>query len=419
MTTMYKYLLISKGLVFIFVLFTDSVFTQQTEKSLSEVDKFSFLDINTEKLFKPIFALETWATYSIDEEKNGTSYTNRADIFFRRLRFGGTGSPYSWLSYNFQLHLDRLGEDTYASTKGSYGGIDIWNAHITAKLLKDCDLFNLHAGYFWAAISREYNTSAWSQGSLDRTRANWYMRNFITGKGNGIECGIGLGGLKNFEKFGVGYRIGTFEPQAYSNSELASRLYTGHFLFTLGDPELSSYKYRLPGNQWRKRTGITLGFGASTQSKGIVINSIKEYADSLTNEITSTTITTPFDQSYAYGTDILINYKGFRLDGEYFVFCRTGTANEKFEGYQWHIRFGCSLSLAGMFLEPVITYDCYEGKGNKDLYKYIGTDQTLDLGINWYLNKDKLKLSLHYLIQDGSVSSNVGDYLGMAFQFRI
>jgi hypothetical protein len=377
-----------------------TIMAQEAGKSEVSVQS-PFVEANKEKMFAPVVGIESWAVFSMGEEKAGTAYADRADFSIRRLRFGASGAPYSWLQYHFQLHLDRLGEDPFASTKGSYGGLDIWNANISAKLLKDSELLYLEAGYYWAAISREFNTSAWSQGSFDRTRANWYMRNFITGKGNGIESGIGLGGVKNFQKWGIGYRLGSFEPQAYLSSKYASRLYTGHVLFSFGDPEQPVYKYRLPGNHWGKRKGVTIGLGASSQSDG---------------KLTDTTF---FDLSAAYGADILINYKGLRIDGEYFMFNRQAANVTDFDGTQWHIRVGYNLILAGKYIEPVITYDKYEGKGAKSLYKFIGSDHTLDVGVNWYLNKDKLKLALHYLIQDGSVSPNNGDYVGLAFQVRL
>ncbi|MFB6320562.1 porin [Saccharicrinis sp. FJH54] len=350
-----------------------------------------------EKLFKPIVVFENWITYSMNENSNA----NRLDNQVRRLRFGATGNPYPWLNYHFQLHFDRLGEDSYSSTKGSYAGVDIWDACISAKLLQQSDLIYVHAGYYWAAISREYNTAAWAQGSFDRTRANWFMRNFMTGKGNGIESGIGLGGLKNFEKIGISYRIGSFEPAAYASSRYASRLNTAHIIFLLGEPEQTSYKYRLPGNHWQKRKGISLGFGASSQTNGRLND------------------TTYFDQSLAYGADLLINFAGLRIDGEYFKLKRTSEGLDDYSGTEWHIRAGYTFEYKQTFIEPTVTYDKYEGEGNKRLFKYIGNDETLDIGVNWYLNRDKLKLALHYLIQSGSVASNTGDYIGFAFQVKL
>ncbi len=395
--TIYKIIIFTIVLMFNII----NVLGSGKEKEEPAQNKSALLHINNDKLFKPLLATETWATYSMGEEKGGVAYANRADVSFRRLRLGGSGAPYSWLSYHFQLSIDRLGEDAFASTKGSYSGMGVWDAYLTAKVFKGSDILYVHAGYFWSAISREYNTSSWSQGSFDRTRANWYMRKFISGKGNGVESGVGLGGQKSFEGFAINYRVGTFEPQAYINNKYGSRLYTGHLLLSIGDQEQTKYKYRLSGNQWRKRKGVTIGFGGATQSNGKLDEA--NY----------------FDISTAYGADILINYIGLRIDGEYFKFNRSAEGFSDYNGTQWHIRAGYTFSVEDRYIEPTLTYDKYNGEGSAALYNYIGSDNTLDIGINYYLNKDKLKLSLHYLIQDGSVASNTGDYLGMCCQFRL
>ncbi len=119
--------------------------------------------LNTNNLaFTPIVVLETWATYSMDEEKDGEQYANQLDVYLRRMRFGAKGQLAPWLYYNFQLHYDRLGENFYAITKGSdKGQIGVWNAYLTAKLLKSSEALNLHVGYYWAAISPEYNNCPW------------------------------------------------------------------------------------------------------------------------------------------------------------------------------------------------------------------------------------------------------------------
>lgn len=367
----------------------------------TEQEQSPFLQVNKDALFKPVMALEGWFTHTLSETDGETSSPAREDMSFRRFRFGGSGSPYSWLSYSFQLHLDRLGEDDEASTKGSYGGINIWNAYITARLLPKSDLLNLHAGYYWAAISRQYNTSPWAVGGFDKTRACWYMRKFMTGRGNGIESGIGIGGLKNFKKFGISYRLASHEPAAYASSEYASRLYSGRVMFTFGEAEQSRYKYMLSGNQWHSRKGVTLGFGGATQSDGMLSDTLY------------------FSKSASYGADILINYGGLRIDGEYFKMNRQASSLKDFNGTEWHLEAGYSFILHNRYLEPVICYDKYEGEGNATLYSYTGVDKTLDIGLNCYLNKDKLKLALHYLMQDGSLVSNTNDYIGLACQVRL
>lgn len=352
------------------------------------------------KSIQPILAIESWGLYSKPEDKGEDDYPARTDLMFRRFRFGAKGTPYNWLSYSFQFHIDRFGEDVYIPVKGAYSGIGVWNAYLTAKILKGSQLLNLHVGYYWAGISREYITSAYAVGSLDKTRANWFLRHFITGKGNGIESGIGLGGLKNWNEFGVSYRFGIYEPAAFTSPQYASKLYTGRVSFSLGDAEQQCYKYLVSGNSWRKRNGITIGAGLATQRNG------------------SLTDSTYFSHSYAYGADFLIERKGLRIEGEYYMFTREADNLSEFNGAQYHIRFGYSLIIQNKFMEPVISYDKYSGSGNNRLYKYIGVDNTWDFGLNWYLNKDNLKLAIHYVLQDGTIS-NTGDYYGLALQVKI
>jgi hypothetical protein len=393
--------IVVRGSIVSMLLLSLTVKAQDKTVETKNEDSFLTSQYNAEKAFKPFIALETWGTYNLDNGNATTETANRFDVSLRRFRFGASGTPYSWLSYTFQLHADRLGEDNNAFTKGSYGGIDIWNAYMTAKLLKESELLNVHAGYYWAAISRQYNTSPWAVGTFDKTRAGFYLRSFMTGKGNGIESGVGFGGLKNFEKFGISYRIGTYEPAAYVTKENSGRLYTGRLMVSIGDPEQKKYSYMLSGNQWAKRTGVTLGFGASSQNDGKL------------------TDTTTWDNSMAYGADILINYKGLRVDGEYYLMKRTAENVDDFDGREFHVQIGYSIPVKKTFIEPSFTYEKYEGEGNKGLFKQIGDDVTYDIGLNCYLDGQKIKLSLHYVMQEGSISKAIGDYIGTAFQIRL
>lgn len=355
---------------------------------------------NTEKSFQPILALEIWMLYSISDCESESNANCRTDIMFRRFRLGAKGEPYSWLNYSIQFSLDRFGEDMYIPEKGAYKGIALWNAHVTLKAMPQSELLNLHMGYYWAGISREFITSPYSIGSLDKTRANWFLRYFITGKGNGIESGIGVGGIKNWQDIGISYRLGVYEPQAYLSAIYSDKLFTGRISISLGQAEQKSYSYVISGNQWGKRKGVTLGVGASAQKNGAISDSLF------------------FDKSYAYGADVLINFFGLQVDGEYFTFIRESGGISRYAGLQWHIRLGYSFVVAGKYIEPTLSIDSYSGEGNEKLYEFIGFDNTIDIGINWYLNKDKLKLALHYVAQSSNFSQS-GDYFGAAFQFKL
>ncbi len=366
-----------------------------------------FLKMNKEKAFSPIVSIETWATASMGKEDDGTEYNGRTDVAFRRFRFGAKGNPYSWLKYSFQLHMDRLGWDSNSALGGSApDGVSIWNAYITAKLSKNSELFNITAGYFWAAVSRESDTSPWAVASFDKTRSSKYLRKFNTGEGNGILSGIALCGIKNLDKFGISYRIGTYEPDTYANSKYGSRLYTGRFMFSFGQPEQKSFKYMMSGCQFGKRTGVTIGFGGATRSNGLIDETTDSY----------------FDKSTSYGADFVIDLKGLRIDGEYYKMKRTMDGADDFDGSEYRFCLAYGITTGKRYLEPTVTYDKYEGEGNGSLYskKLIGDISSLDFGVNWYISKSNLKMALHYVAQDGdATSAKKGDYLGLSCQFKL
>jgi len=376
-------------------------FVTVVAQAQSETGKpFLFSNFQKDKAFETELNIESWLTYSMNESKNGIDYADRADISFRRIRAVAKGEPYSWLQYELEMDLDRLGEDPYASTKGSYCGIDLWKAYVTVKLSKS-ELINLHLGYYWAAISRDFLTSPWSISSFDKSRADWYLRYFVTGKGNGIENGLGFGGLKNYSHWEISYRLGAYSPEAFTSGEHANPLIAGRLMLSVGDPEQTKYKYLLCGNHWNKRNGITVGFGFSTIGKTNIDDNIL------------------LNYSSSYGTDLAASMGHFKIEAEYFRMKRSANGYTDFSGDEWLLRCGYNIPVKGTLIEPTITGERYMGKGAKELFKYIGDDLTIDVGVNWYLNKDKLKLAVHYVNQQGSCSPNVGDYLGMAFVFRL
>lgn len=359
------------------------------------------LQLDKANMFKPIVAIEAWSIFGSGEKEDMEECADRSDVYLRRFRFGAGGQAYPFLSYSFMLHFDRIGVDEFSATKGSYSGIGLWNAFTTIKVLRDSELLNFHIGYFWAAVSRDYMTSPWSVTSFDKSYSTYYLRHFITGRGSGITSGVALGGIQNFSSTSLSYRVGVYDPQVYLSSQYASRLYTGRFMWTWGDAEQSKYNYMVSGNSWSKRNGITLGVGGSAQKNGLISDDLY------------------FGQSYTYGADVLACYGGFSIQGEYYMMRRDAESYKSFRGELVNIRMGYNIKVKSTFLEPSISYDQYSSTGDDKLYSFVGDDRTFDMGINWYLNKDKLKVALHYVLQDGSVACNTGNYVGLAFQFRL
>ncbi|MGQ1946838.1 hypothetical protein ACT3CD_07020 [Geofilum sp. OHC36d9] len=384
-----------KWFVFFWLMFQNALC-----QGVSKPDELEIpLAFDSDKLFIPVVAIETWAIQSFNKGTEDNDIAGRLDVMMRRFRFGGKGMPVKWLGYNFELCLDWLGKTIYSPVRGSYSGVDVWKAFVSLNPLKTGDWLHLHVGYIQAVVSREYNTSSWTVGSFDKTQSSWHLRYFNTGKGNGIESGLLLGGLKNFEKMGFSYRVGLFSPQKYQSAGYVSPLVTGRAMLTIGEPEQTNYSFMLSGNHWGHRTGVSVGVGASYTGK-------TEAADLV------------WQSSVSYGGDLLINCRSWQLDAQYYRMTREYLASE-YAGSGLIVRLSYCLKVANTILEPCLCYDKYVGEGEASLYQYIGDNITRDVGVNWYLKNDKLKVSLHYLEQSGNLSVDRGNYLGTALQFRL
>ncbi len=341
---------------------------------------------------EPIAIAEIWSTYSYGESMNNETYANQYDIHFRRLRFGAKGKANKWLKYSFLIDADRLGENKFASTKNKYQGVGLWCAMMSVKLSKTSNLMNLHTGYYNIAVSRESYTAFKTLGTLDKVQPDWYLRQFITGKGNGIETGIGLAGDKYFDKFGFSYRTSIFIPESYHSATNNSLLCTYRVMASIGDNSSKTHSYLIKNQNWKNQKQIEFGVGGSYQHNGYL-------NDSLT-----------FKKSGSFGSDILLHYHNFIIDGSYYRLFREANYIPDFSAFIWHVRSSYNFMLFQEHLEFCLSYQEYSGNGNKVLYKYIGGDLTIDSGFNWYVNNEKVKIALHYINQSGDASMNVGDY---------
>lgn len=341
--------------------------------------------------FKPIVIAEIWSTYSYGESKNNETYAPQLDLHFRRLKFGGKGKANDRLSYNFLLHADRLGENTYASSKNSYQGLDLWHAIMCARLSPHSDALNLVAGYYNIAVSRSSYASCKVLGTLDKAQTDWYLRKFLTGKGNGIESGMGIAGYSNLERMHLDYRASVFLPQATQHPNGSSLLYTGRI--SLNSGKTQTFNYLIKHQNWVKQKSISWALGAAFQQNGYINDTLQ------------------FKHSAALGSDMHLHYQGLILEGSLYQLFRNAQNISDFSATLWHVKTLYNFKIKEQHLEACCSYQNYNASGNKSLFKHIGDDTTVDVGINWYINKDKVKMTLHYIHQAGAASMNNGDYM--------
>ncbi len=386
------------------------------------------------------FMNQLWGIYTMDREENGTKYDNRMDFLLRRSRVGFQGNITKDLSWRVWFAYDSVGLDPHtAIAKNSNVGLVgsnnnnqqfyIWDAYFTYAL--DKRWANITVGYFRPHVGRENITAGFEVTSFEKALTNFYLRPHIVGTGPGRETGINIGGLYNDDKskWGINYNFGIFNTNSFNDGSGGdSLLYTARVALSLGDPEMKKYGLGYKVNYFGKRNGITFAVnytyqGGAKDKNGFPLatkGGVWKPAD-LTGNVPNYS----FKNNQLLGFDILANYKDFNFNAEYDELKRDfDKSNLSYKDKVWHVRAGYNFTLPNKtILEPAITYS--EWKGSNSSLNGNGTFKVTDVGLNWYIKKNTLKLNLHYVKQDGSAYSlytgtnpngKAGDYIGVGLQ---
>lgn len=375
---------------------------------------------------KPFVMIQNWATFTFNERADLTQndslskVDNRANFFFRRARLGFKGEPHPRLKYALLLFYDNLGKDEFSGVRGNANNeanFGIWDAFIQWNITPAHDLLHLTAGYFRPQISRENLTSAWEVNSFEKAISQSYVRRQLVERNHGRATGLNLGGLWLKKRFGLYYNLGVFSTTNQSTDPLTqgnssgvrwSPLWAGRIAVSLGQSEMQKYSIAHEINYYGKRRGISLGLYASSQGT-----------------------TDLFDQAQILGADVLFNYNRFNFDAELNLLHRAKdqTAVNALTG---HVRGGINLFFERVLLEPSVMYSFFKAQNTESLMPnfFDGEESIWDIGINWYIQRTRLKLNLHYVWQQGQGQNNLytrekgrrvakGNYLGLGFQFII
>ena len=371
---------------------------------------------------EPFVMLQLWSNYSMGHEVYNSStgrfdpVDDRFNLLLRRGRLGFRAHPYEGLKFTLVTAFDGIGKDAYTGMLGPVNNlstpkISIWDAFFQWKLRKRSEAFNLVGGYFRPQLSRESITSGWSVNSMEKAMSQSYIRKHLVGIGTGRAIGLNLGGLllPAEKKWGLNYNLGIFNPVNQSSTGHTvgyqfAPLFTGRVVLYLGDPEQTKYGIGYNINYFGKRKGVSLGFGGAWQGN-----------------------TDLFRKSYAASFDLLLNWGPLNIDGEWNGMWREGTYEPgiisnpffKYGSQTGHIRLGYNYVIARKyFIEPTFMLMRFEGardiSGQTEaslVRAFSGDETTYDAGVNWYINKKKLKVMLHYTWRKG----NAGDASDSAF----
>ncbi len=352
----------------------------------------------------------------------------RLDFYIRRARLGLKGQAFPRLDYLTQFAYDNLGKDPYTGTIGSPQKLEmtefrVWDAYFMYHL--DSAFANITFGLFRPEVSREFISSYTAVPSLEYALTYYYLRDHLATRPTARETGVNLGGLyaDSTRMWGTSYNFGVFDAAQEKNSDLKgslrwSPLVTGRLSVSFGDTD--SYKYKLNPdiNFFGRRRGITIGVYGTHQGRASESYEPKDTVATASGILTQKTkgYKGGFKRNDTYGTDLLADFAGFEIDGEYTFLHRefsdafrsafpAAVKSEVTVDKVWHVRGGYSFPLPrDMFIEPSLMYTRFDGDAASMIYPG-GVDHQLDIGVNWYVNKNALKISTHYVSQDGRAKS--------------
>ena len=372
-------------------------------------------------------AWQFWAVGTYNPQ-NIPEPDQRLDLLIRRARFGFKGLIRPRLDYQVQFAFDNLGKDPYSGTIGTPQKLEntefrIWE--IFGMYHLDSTWANIAFGLFVPRVSREL-MGPWSGvPSLDYMLSYYYVRNHLDTRPTAREVGVNIGGLyaDSSRWWGVAYNVGVFDAVQEKSSDLAGSgqwwpMVTARVAVSLGQPESRAYKLSPDVNHFGKRMGVSFGGYATYQDQ---VDERYDRKDTLYIKNGTSLVSMSkgykggFKNNQTFGADMLLNLKGFELDAEYSWLRREFSAgfadslpgvvlSRSYADHVWHVRGGYSIPIKSQFLEPTVSYALFNASDYSLEYQ-AGEDYILDAGLNWYINKNSLKISLHWLRQGGEAKS--------------
>jgi hypothetical protein len=381
------------------------------------------------------FMVQFWNTTTFDAKNDqGEDVQNRNDFFIRRGRVGVKGHFRPKIRYAFNFAFDGIGMDIFSGSTGTAQLPEnkqffLWDGFVTFAL--EPTWANLTVGYFRPQVGRESITSSFAVNSYIKAMPNAYPRLHFVGRGSGRETGLNLGGVYRGNSASFNYNLGVFDPNSEriightGGGRYWSPMWSGRVAMTIGHAEHEVYELGYLVNYFSKRRGLTLAINATYQSR--------------TNEtVTDSTYVGGFDSNCLVGCDLLANYDHFNLSAEYDRMTRRFTdafaaelqavgelpaGATRYSDEVWFVRAGYNFVLNnGQVLEPALLWTTFTAD-DASVYFPGGEHKITSVGMNWYLDRNRLKLNLHYHFQSGRPVSLYsrgldarGDFLGLGLQ---
>lgn len=371
---------------------------------------------------------QIWSVLDFDPQRDPEADA-RADVFVRRARltFKGQGMP--GLEYQFGFAVDNMGKDSLTGVGGgpqlpattTFQQIDALAWYHTK-----ADAFVAAAGLMTPHLNRELFASFAGIPSLDQALTYSYVRDHYTTRNTGRETGIVLASTGWDSATALGYAAdfgvwdNSWNRSATSSTPTVdpkwSPLLTGRLALNLFGRENKGWKTASDNSTRAEGFGATVGaFGAWKGETDIL--SKKDSSGTGASKTYTYAWQGGAEALDAWGADVFAWAYGATLQAEWI---ELGTSfsdsvrkampstyrTDRVADHVWGVRLSwiAPWELKGR-LEPVVGWHNFEGDPASPRYKG-GWDEQLDLGVNWLLDGNKAKLSLHYLNNNGEPSSS-------------
>lgn len=370
-----------------------------------------------EKKIQITQSFQLWNIHTI-ESMGDPSEETKNDLYIRRGRLGVKGKLAADLAFNIILSYDGIGRDKNTAGRGSPNPDDNHDFFLFEALTMWSykPMVNITAGYFRPQVGREQMTAPFKTTSFEYSLANFQPRAHLVGRGTGRELGVNAGGLYLAHGWSFNYNVGLFDissKKLLGDGSASFPMLAGRLAFTIGDPEMEKYGLGIKQSFYGKRKGITFGLNSSYQG-----------------------VTELFENNTFYSGDILANYGPVDFVFEYDWLSRRTTLEA--EGtdlnkqtivpttdkittfklaYNFVLKNGKVLQAAAMY-SGQLANDYGDTNGLNALTG--ATDQKVyEVGVNYLLNKDNLKLNMHYVWGEREDKNPAGgySYLGTGFQY--
>lgn len=354
----------------------------------------------------PILGVQAWATYTFDQKDYDTTLDdyvpvdNRLNFMLRRLRFGSTAQVGDRLFIKFLGAADFVAADQRSATvggvnNGAFPNLQVWDIYARYKISPNSEALYVVGGFLRPPLGRESMSGAFGVSSFEKSFTQFYVRQQATGTGPGGVGGVYLGGLHSpTERVHLDYRGGVFNAQqgGITSGRSSSPLLVGRVSVAFGDPERPVWRYGLANpNSFGTRRTFAVAVNASNEGR-----------------------TAAAEMSSSLGADFALSLHHFHAEGEYYRFSREpvapGGSSDNYTSNLWMVRTGFNIDITptgaatARYLEPSIMYWQFNGATSPADFSrargasfFVGQDRVLDVGLNYHLVPNHVRLSLHYV----------------------